>query len=146
MKKLLPIMLCMPFILAGCLSPTSVKVVADAYEAAIVEDDELVARYFSEEYLAQHPAEELTQEMAEDVRNRYGVNMMNFKELRNREMKDSYVEELEKQLGNDDWHIVVAQTNDQEVVVWTIIRGEASYILVNSDRMSFDRYNEEVIS
>lgn len=136
----------MPFILAGCLSPTSVKVVSDAYEAAIVEDDELVARYFSEEYLLQHPAEELTQEMAEDVRNRYGINMMNLKELRNRELQDSYIEEVEKQYGNDDWHIVVAQTNDQEVVVWTIIRGEASYILVNSDRMSFDRYNEEIIN
>ncbi|MFS0750656.1 hypothetical protein [Oceanobacillus sp. 1P07AA] len=146
MKKLLPIILCIPLLLVGCLSPTSVKVVADVYEAAIVEDDELVARYFSEEYLAQHSAEELTQEMAEDVRNRYGVNMMNLKELRIREMQDSYVEELEKRYDNDDWSIVVAQTNDQEVVVWTIIRGEASYILVNSDRMSFDRYNEEIIS
>ncbi|BAC14612.1 hypothetical protein ACFQ4N_01765 [Oceanobacillus iheyensis] len=146
MKKILLVVLCMPFILAGCLSPTSVKVVSDAYEAAIVEDDELVARYFSEEYLLQHPAEELTQEMAEDVRNRYGINMMNLKELRNRELQDSYIEEVEKQYGNDDWHIVVAQTNDQEVVVWTIIRGEASYILVNSDRMSFDRYNEEIIN
>lgn len=145
MKRLvLLIVICIPLFLAGCLSPNSAKVVNDMYQAALMEEEENVASYFSEEYLEAHPIEELTNESAEDVRTMYGVNMMNITLIRNRELQDNYIESIG--LSDDqDLFVITAQTDETEVMVWIVERGKSQYTIIQGKRYDFDTYNEKVL-
>ncbi|GGP07154.1 hypothetical protein [Oceanobacillus neutriphilus] len=145
MKRLvLLIVICIPIFLAGCLSPNSAKVVNDMYQAALMEEEENVASYFSEEYLEAHPIEELTNESAEDVRTMYGVNMMNITLIRDRELQDNYIESIG--LSDDqDLYVITAQTDETEVMVWVVERGKSQYTIIQGERYDFDTYNEKVL-
>lgn len=145
MKRVaLLIVICIPLFLAGCLSPNSVRVVSDMYTAALMDEEENVASYFSEEYLEAHPLEELINESAEDVRAMYGVNMMNITLIRDRDLQDNYIESIG--LSDDqDLYVITAQTDETEVMVWIIERGESQYTIIQGERYDFDTYNEKVL-
>ncbi|WP_339179688.1 hypothetical protein [Oceanobacillus sp. FSL W7-1293] len=145
MKRLvLLMMICIPLFLAGCLSPNSARVVNDMYQAAIMEEEENVASYFSEEYLKEHPIDELTSELAEDARTMYGVNMMNITHIREKELQDNYIESAGLS-DNPDLSVVTAQTDEREVMVWMVERGSAQYTIIQGERYDFDTYNENVL-
>ncbi|MEK4297966.1 hypothetical protein MKY30_00925 [Oceanobacillus sp. FSL W8-0428] len=145
MKRLvLLIVMCIPVFLAGCLSPNSARIVNDMYTAALMDEEENVASYFSEEYLEAHPIEELTNEAAEDVRAMYGVNMMNITLIRDRELQDNYIESIG--LSDDqDLFVITAQTDEAEVMVWIVERGKTQYTIIQGERYDFDTYNEKVL-
>ncbi|MFD1414270.1 hypothetical protein [Oceanobacillus jeddahense] len=143
-RLLLLIVICIPLFLAGCLSPSSARIVNDMYEAALMEEEENVASYFSEEYIEAHSIDELTNELAEDVRAMYGVKMMNITLIRNRELKDDYIESIG--LSNDqDLYVVTAQTDEREVMVWIVERGDTQYSIIYGERYDFDTYNDIVL-
>ncbi|GIO24495.1 hypothetical protein [Oceanobacillus sp. J11TS1] len=145
MKRLvLLIVVCIPLFLSGCLSSSSARIVSDMYKAAIMEEEDKVASYFSEAYLDTHPIDELTKELAEDVRGMYGVNMMNITLIRDRELQDDYIESLGLS-DEKDLFAVTAQTDEREVMVWMIERGDAQYTIVHGERYDFDTYNEKVL-
>lgn len=146
MKRLvlLTAVLCIPLFLAGCLSPNSARIVGDMYNAAIVEEEDNVASYFSEAYLKAHPKEELTGELAQDVRAMYGVNMMNITLIRDRDLQDDYIESLG--LSEDrDLYVVTAQTDEREVMVWIVEHGDKQYTIIYGEKYDFDTYNDKVL-
>ncbi|MFD1065932.1 hypothetical protein [Oceanobacillus locisalsi] len=145
MKHLiLLIAMSVPLFLAGCLSPNSVQVVNDMYEAALMEEEENTASYFSEAYLEAYQIEELTNELAEDVRNMHGVHMMNITLIHDRELQDNYLESIGLS-AEQDIHVIAAQTDEQEVMVWIIERGHTQYTIIDGERYDFDTYNDIVL-
>ncbi|WP_080873075.1 hypothetical protein [Oceanobacillus timonensis] len=145
MKRLiLLIAISIPLFLAGCLSPNSVRVVNDMYEAALMEEEEKIASYFSEAYLEAHPIGELTNELTEDVRRMRGVHMMNITLLRERELQDDYIESTGLS-GDPDIHIIAAQTDEREVMVWIVERGDTQYTITNGEKYDFDTYHDIVL-
>ncbi|WP_152655338.1 hypothetical protein [Oceanobacillus sp. CFH 90083] len=141
---LLLIVICIPLFLAGCLSPNSVRVVNDMYQAALMEEEEKVASYFSEDFLEAHPIKELTHELAEDVRAMYGVNMMNITLIRDRELQDDYIESLGLS-DEQEVYVITAQTDEREVMVWIVERGRSQYTILQGERYDFDTYHDIVL-
>ncbi|MBP2077195.1 hypothetical protein [Oceanobacillus polygoni] len=145
MQRLVIVILCIPvLLLSGCLNPAAVSVVSDMYEAALLENDELVATYFSEDYLEKHPLEELSDELAADVRNRGGVNLLNMKELQGRNLQSEIVQALNDTYA-EDWSFVVLQTDDDTIQTWVVKRGETQYYIVEGQKMNVDTYNGAVL-
>ncbi|WP_249870373.1 hypothetical protein [Oceanobacillus saliphilus] len=145
MKKMITILILIPvLLLSGCLNPTVVSLVEKAYEAALVENDALVETFFAEEYLAEHPLEELSDEMAEDVRNRAGVKLMNIKEHREDHLDSEVVEKL-NEAYDGEWYFVAAQTDDETIMTWVVQRGEYQYYIVDGEKVDVDTYLEDIL-
>ncbi|WP_339227173.1 hypothetical protein NSQ77_16680 [Oceanobacillus sp. FSL K6-2867] len=131
-------------LLSGCFNSTAVSVVSDMYEAALLEDNELVGTYFSEDYMEEHPLEELSDELAEDVRNRGGVNLLNMKELQERNLQTDISKKL-NDAYDEDWRFIVVQTDDDTIKTWIVLRGETQYYIVDGQVMDVETYNREVL-
>jgi hypothetical protein len=145
MKRLITIaILTSVLFLSGCLNPIAISVVQDAYEAALVENDRLVETYFSKDYLSEHPIEELSDELAEDVRNREGTKLMNFKEHGEGRLNPEVVQALNEKY-NDEWNFVVAQTSDETIMIWIVIKGERQYSIVDGKKIDVDTYLKDVL-
>ncbi|WP_067726209.1 hypothetical protein [Oceanobacillus damuensis] len=129
--------------LSGCLNPSVVTVVERAYEAALMENDALLETFFSEEYLAEHPLDELSIEMAEDVRNRQGTKLMNMKEHRGH-LNPEIVKLLDDEYAGE-WNFVAVQTDDETIMTWIVQKGESKYSIVDGKKMNADVYLEEVL-
>ena len=145
MKRLIAVMICIPMLLlSGCFNAVAVSVVSDMYEAALLEDDELVETYFSEDYLARHPLEELSDELAEDVHTRGGINLLNMKELQERNLQKDISQDLNN-VYDEDWRFIVVQTGENTIKTWVVLRGETQYYIVDGQVMDVKTYNREVL-
>lgn len=145
MKRLITILILTSILfLSGCTHPATVSVVQDAYGAALVENDALVESYFSEDYLADHPIEKLSDEMGQAVRKRKGIDLMNIKELKEGQLTPQVVKILNEEFAGG-WNLVAVQTSDDTIMVWVVYRGEQKYSIVNGKQMDTDIYFKDIL-
>ena len=145
MKQLIIILILTSILfLSGCLNPVAVSVVEDTYEAALMKNDALVESYFSKDFLAEHPIEELSDELAEDVRNREGTKLMNFKEHGEGHLNPEVIQALNEKYNNE-WNFVVAQTSDATIMIWIVIKGERLYSIVDGKEVDVNTYLEDIL-
>lgn len=136
---------CLPgFFLSGCMNSIAASVVEDVYEAALMEDDATVQTYFSKEYLTEHPLDELSDELGQDVRNMEGVKLLNVTEHKQGELDPDIVEELNN-MYQDDWHFIALQTSNDEIMTWVVLKGEQQYTIVDGKKVSVETYNDKIL-
>lgn len=143
MKKL-GILLFTIMLLGGCMSSNAVRVVEDMYRKVMMED-ERVEGFFSKQFMeANAPFDEYKDKLYSDVIEREGVALMHLKELSKNQMNTSLVEELDLSNG-DHWHFVVAQVDDDHVMLWVVQRGERQYTIVDGKEMHVDEYRNYIL-
>lgn len=130
--------------LTGCLSPASVTIVTDMYTEALKEEEEGVAAFFSEAFLAEHAIDELTEELANHVRNAGGVQLLNTVELKTHQLNEAIAEELDETY-RDDWFYIVLESDEDEIMTWIVLRTNTHYEIVDGEKMTVDAYNENVL-
>ncbi len=126
------------------MHPAVVSIVQDAYGAVLVENDALVESYFSEDYLDEHPISKLSDEMGEDVRNRKGIELMNIKELKERQLAPEIVKMLNEKYG-EEWNLIAVQTSEDTIMIWVVSRGKQKYSIVDGEHMDTDIYFKDIL-
>ncbi len=132
-------------LLTGCMNPSYVHVVEDMYRAAVSEDWERAASYFSKEFFAERePMEQFLEEIAWVVREMEGADMMNSRELKRKQISNKLTEELDEQYG-ENWRLVVSQSVDDTVMLWVVQKGADQYYIADGKQISAKVYREEVL-
>ncbi|WP_010647924.1 hypothetical protein [Oceanobacillus massiliensis] len=145
MKRLIHAAIIIPFfLLAGCLNPTVVSIVEAAHEAALVENDELVGTYFSDDFMEERSLEGLSDGLAEDVRNSEGVKLMNMKEIKEGQLRQEIVEKFNTRYDGE-WNMVAGQTGETFIKVWIVKKENHRYVIVEGEEMDIDTYNEQIL-
>lgn len=142
MKKFLFILISLIF-LTGCFNPTSVRVVEDMYNKAILEEDEVVAQFFSDEVLAQYSPDELTEELASHARNVGGIPLLNAMELTRNRLNPKIVEELDATY--DNWYFIVNDASEEEVMTWVLIKTATQYEVVTGEKLSNTEFQKNIL-
>lgn len=143
MKKLLVLLLSIVVILTGCLNPASVRVIEDMYTQALMEEEEAVATYFSDDILEEHPIEELTQELASHPRAVGGISLLNAAQLTRNRLQPDIVEELDEKY-DEEWHFVVNDATEGEVMTWVLLKTPTQYLIVEGEKVSIEEYQEHI--
>lgn len=145
MKKIRMALPLLPaLLLAGCFHSAAVSVVQDMYEAALVENEQLVEAYFDDNYLEDKSLTEITEELAEDARAMQGVTSMNITEHTSRHLNENLAEQMDALYG-DNWHYIVAQTGGDSIMTWILIKGETQYYIMDGQKISVEQYNKEIL-
>ena len=145
MKKLRMALPLLPaLLLAGCFHSAAVSVVQNMYEAALVENEELVEAYIDENYLEDKSLEEITEELAADARKMQGVKSMNITEHTASHLNENLTEEMDASYG-DNWHYIVAQTGEDSIMTWILLKGETQYYIMDGQKVSVEEYNKEIL-
>ncbi len=132
-------------LLTGCMNPSYVHVVEDMYRAAVSDDWERAVSYFSEEFIAeQELMEQFLEEIAWDVREMEGVDMMNSRELKRKHISEVLKKELDEKHG-ENWRLVVSQSVDDTVMLWVVQKGADQYYIVDGKQIAAKVYREEVL-
>ncbi|RDW20029.1 hypothetical protein CWR48_06900 [Oceanobacillus arenosus] len=145
MKKLglfFVIIFCLP--LSGCMNSATARIVEDMYMAALNEDVDTALSYFSEDYLADKPIDELMTDLTADVINMKGIAFMNTIELNERKLNPELIKKLTDTYG-DTWHFVVAKVDQDRIMTWVVQKGNDQYYIVGGEEVHVDKYNEEVL-
>lgn len=142
-KRLIVILFISSFLLTGCLSPASVSVVDDMYTQALLEEEEALASYFSEEFLNEHPLDQLTEELAGHVRDVGGTNLLNTVELRPKELNPEIVEELDQRY-DVPWYFIVNDADGENIMTWVVIKTSTQYQIVEGEKLNRNQYNEDI--
>lgn len=129
------------FLLTGCFNAGSVSVVEDMYEQALLENEAAVATYFSEEFLSEHPIEELVEGLAAQVRSVEGVKLLNAIELNHKQLNPEIVEELNG-LYEGRWHYVVNDAGGETIMTWVVLKTSSQYEIVEAEKVTNVYYNE----
>lgn len=145
MKKIFIILISSIFILTGCLNPIAVSVVEDMYTHALMEEDEIVATYFSEAFLSENPVGPLTDELAEQAQNVGGIKLLNSIELRKNQLQPDIVTEL-GETYSEEWFYIVVQPDEDYIMTWIVLKKETHYEIVDGEKMTVEAYNENVLN
>lgn len=143
MRKITALLVSSVFLLTGCFNPASVSVVEDMYGQALMENEAAVAAYFSEEFLSEHPIEELVEELAVQVRSVEGVKLLNAIELTRKRLNPEIVEELDE-MYEERWHYVVNDAGGEDIMTWVVLKTSSQYEIVETEKVTNEYYNESI--
>lgn len=145
MKKILITLIFLILILSGCLNTLSASIVEDMYTKTLLDEDEQVAAYFSEAYLAEHPIGTLADELAGHVRNVGGVKLLNTVEVTQNRLNPNIASELDETYS-DEWYYIVNNADENSVMTWIVLKKSSQYEIVDGEEMTTDAYNENVLN
>lgn len=131
--------------LSGCMNSVTARIVEDMYLAALKEEEDTTASYFSEEYLADKQLDELMAEVANGAINMEGIAFMNIIELKERKLNPELIEKLDNSYG-EGWHFVIAKVAQDRIMTWVVQKGSTQYYIVGGEEVHIDKYNEEILN
>lgn len=143
MKKLILIIVCMAFVLTGCLRPGAAAIVEDMYRQALLEEEEVFRAFFSEEFLEDNPPDELMEEVLMQVRDVGGLTLLNTAEVRTDDLNEQVREALNARF-KDDWQVIVNDADDGNVMVWVVLRTSTRYVIADGEKMTPEAYQNEI--
>lgn len=143
MKRLVGILASLLFLLAGCLNPVAVRLVEDMYTQALIEEEQAMEMYYSEEFLQEQPLESFSDELAEHVRHVGGVPLLNAVELTRNQLNPEIADALDGKYG-DDWSYVVNDADKGYLMAWVVKRTSGIYKIIEAEKITVDHYHDYV--
>ncbi|MBP2077041.1 hypothetical protein [Oceanobacillus polygoni] len=127
--------------LSGC-SQGAVSAVEDVYRASLDGDREKVAQLFSQfDGYDSYYLDEVMDDISWSVLDIGGIENMNLKEVKRKELKPEAIEELDDMYG-ENWELVATQLDEDDFFFWVLKKVSGSYFIVDAEDFDLEDLEE----